>query len=180
MTRTRVGFSGGAEVVQVDFDKKTVSFDELLNLFWASHDPTSSNNSRLYQKAVFYHNESQRLTAKRSLQEQAEKLGRPITSTIEPVQFSIARESEQKYYLRHDAVLWKEFKQHYPKTTGVTDSAAAAKVNGYLGGFSNRELFQRYAPSLGLSDSALKRLGKKVPEKAGHYLPKCSLPRAEP
>lgn len=39
-------------------------------------------------------------------------------------QFSMARESEQKYYLRHDAVLWNEFKQHYPRTAGVTDSAA--------------------------------------------------------
>jgi len=174
VVKTRVGFSEGAEVVQVEFDPTVVAYQELLQLFWSAHDPTDSNRSRLYQKAIFYHTQAQKTAALQSLQNKADQSGSPITTTIESVRFKRARDSEQKYYLRHSPLLWREFQKHYPKDSEIVDSPAAAKVNGYLGGYSNQEQFRAHAPGLGLSASALAELSKRVPREARHYLPVCS------
>ena len=65
------GMTGHAEVAQITFDPATISFDELLNMFWQSHDPTTLNRQgndvgTQYRSAIFYHNEEQRSAAERS------------------------------------------------------------------------------------------------------------------
>jgi peptide-methionine (S)-S-oxide reductase len=64
------GDTGHAEVVRVEFDPKVVTFSELLEVFWRSHDPTTKNrqgNDRgpQYRSAIFYHSERQRDLAER-------------------------------------------------------------------------------------------------------------------
>ena len=65
------GMTGHAEVAQITFDPATISFDDLLNMFWQSHDPTTRNRQgndvgTQYRSAIFYHNEEQRSTAEGS------------------------------------------------------------------------------------------------------------------
>ena len=65
------GMIGHAEVAQITFDPATISFGELLNMFWQSHDPTTRNRQgndvgTQYRSAIFYHNEEQRSAAERS------------------------------------------------------------------------------------------------------------------
>ena len=65
------GRTGHAEVAQITFDPTIISFDELLNMFWQSHDPTTLNRQgndvgTQYRSAIFYHNEEQRSTAEKS------------------------------------------------------------------------------------------------------------------
>ena len=65
------GRTGHAEVAQITFNPETISFDELLNMFWLSHDPTTKNRQgndvgTQYRSAVFYHNEEQRSAAEKS------------------------------------------------------------------------------------------------------------------
>ncbi len=65
------GMTGHAEVAQITFDPAAISFDELLNMFWKSHDPTTRNRQgndvgTQYRSAIFYHNEEQRSAAERS------------------------------------------------------------------------------------------------------------------
>ena len=65
------GMTGHAEVAQITFDPATISFDELLNMFWQSHDPTTRDRQgndvgTQYRSAVFYHNEEQRSAAEES------------------------------------------------------------------------------------------------------------------
>ena len=62
------GTTGHAEVAQITFDPASISFDELLNMFWQSHDPTTRNRQgndvgTQYRSAIFYHNEEQRSAA---------------------------------------------------------------------------------------------------------------------
>lgn len=170
---TRAGSSDGAEAVQVDFDPKVITYQELLNVFWTAHHPDITIDDRMYQNAVFYHTEQQRVAAEASKAAMAKKLSKPITSTIEPVNFKAARDSEQKYFLRNSPI-WEDFKKNYPDGD-VMNSAAAAKINGYLGGNSEQKYFDAYAPKLGLSEASLAQLRKKVPEKATAYTPKCTM-----
>ena len=63
------GRTGHAEVLRVSYDDEIISFDELLEIFWFSHDPTTLNRQgndvgEQYRSAVFYHDENQRKLAK--------------------------------------------------------------------------------------------------------------------
>ena len=65
------GMTGHAEVAQVTYDSKTITFNELLDMFWKSHDPTTRNRQgnvigTQYRSAIFYHNDEQKLLAKES------------------------------------------------------------------------------------------------------------------
>jgi peptide methionine sulfoxide reductase msrA/msrB len=68
------GITGHAEAVQILFDAKIVSYEELLSLFWRMHDPTTPNRQgpdvgTQYRSAIFYHSEEQRKAAERSKEE---------------------------------------------------------------------------------------------------------------
>ena len=63
--------TGHAEVAQVTYDSKIITFNELLDMFWKSHDPTTRNRQgndigTQYRSAIFYHNDKQKLLAEES------------------------------------------------------------------------------------------------------------------
>lgn len=68
------GSTGHAEAVQITFDAEIISFEEMLYIFWRTHDPTTLNRQGAdvgtqYRSAIFYHSEAQKVIAKKSLQE---------------------------------------------------------------------------------------------------------------
>jgi peptide-methionine (S)-S-oxide reductase len=100
------GTTGHAEAVQVAFDPGVISFAELLEVFWRSHDPTTRNRQGAdvgsqYRSAIFYHDDNQRQIAERSRQK-AEEAGLwpdPIVTEIVPyTNFYPAEEGHQDYY----------------------------------------------------------------------------------
>jgi peptide-methionine (S)-S-oxide reductase len=65
------GRTGHAEVAQITFDTRIITFNKLLNMFWKSHDPTTRNKQgndigTQYRSAIFYHNDEQKTIAKES------------------------------------------------------------------------------------------------------------------
>lgn len=100
------GQTGHAEVVQVTFDPKVISVEELLEVFWKTHDPTTLNrqgadSGTQYRSGVFYHNENQRELA----QSWKDKLNgehvfpNPIVTEITPVAtFYKAEDYHQNYF----------------------------------------------------------------------------------
>ena len=81
------GTTGHAEVVQVTFDPKIISYAEILELFFAAHDPTTLNRQggdvgTQYRSAIFYHNEVQKEIAKKSLREALPEFDKPIVTEI--------------------------------------------------------------------------------------------------
>ena len=65
------GTTGHAEVAQITFDTRIITFNDLLNMFWKSHDPTTRNKQgndigTQYRSAIFYHNNEQKTIAKES------------------------------------------------------------------------------------------------------------------
>jgi len=98
--------TGHAEVVQIEYDSKVISYEELLDIFWDIHDPTTPNRQgpdigSQYRSVVFYHNAEQEKIA-RALKEKLEKSGKfkgVITTEIVPAkEFYKAEEYHQRYY----------------------------------------------------------------------------------
>lgn len=172
MVRTRVGYAGGTlanptyrsmgdhtESFQVDFDPETLPYERLLDLFWGEHNPCAGAGSRQYMSAVFFHDEEQRRAAEASKAAQEARLGRPVRTPILPVgTFTVAEDYHQKYALRQDRALLREFQAFYPEARRLMDSTAAARVNGYLAGHGTAEQLEAELPDLGLSPGAGERL----------------------
>jgi peptide-methionine (S)-S-oxide reductase len=94
-----------AEVVQVEYEPAEVSFDQLLNIFWENHDPTTLNRQgpdygTQYRSAVFYHTPEQQALAqafKEKLQA-SDRFKKPIVTEITPAAtFWIAEDYHQQY-----------------------------------------------------------------------------------
>lgn len=100
------GKTGHAEVVQVTFDPKVISFDELLEVFWQTHDPTTLNRQGAdvgtqYRSVVFYHNEDQKAKAEvyKNKLNNSGAFAKPIVTEIAKFQdFYIAEDYHQNYF----------------------------------------------------------------------------------
>jgi peptide-methionine (S)-S-oxide reductase len=98
--------TGHAEVIQVTFDPEQIIFNDLLDIFWETHDPTTLNRQGndvgpQYRSAIFYHNEEQRLVAEQSKQAAASQFTDPIVTEISPlINFYPAEDYHQEYYNR--------------------------------------------------------------------------------
>ena len=123
---TKVGYTGGqlpnptyeevctdrtghAEAVEVEFDPEEISFEELLDVFWNNHNPTTLNRQGpdvgiQYRSAIFYHDEKQKEIAEKSKQSLSEsgKFDNPVVTEIVPAPtFYDAEEYHQKYFKKH-------------------------------------------------------------------------------
>jgi peptide-methionine (S)-S-oxide reductase len=99
------GTTGHAEVVQVDYDPSQVSYEELLDVFWNSHNPTTLNRQgpdigTQYRSAIFYHSPEQAAAAQASKArlETSGRFKRPIVTEITPAStFYRAEDYHQRY-----------------------------------------------------------------------------------
>jgi len=123
ITSTSVGYMGGktknptyedvctdmtghAEVVQVEYDPTTISYGEILDMFWNNHDPTTLNRQgpdvgTQYRSAIFCHTQEQEKEARISKEnlEKSGKYGKKIVTEIVPAtEFYKAEEYHQQYY----------------------------------------------------------------------------------
>lgn len=121
--KTEVGYTGGkmksptyedvctdetghAEAVQIEFDPKQVSYEDLLKVFWTIHDPTQKNRQgpdvgTQYRSAIFYHTEEQKKIAEKSLKEEQKKYKEKIATEITKATiFYPAEEYHQKYLMK--------------------------------------------------------------------------------
>ena len=98
--------TGHAEVAQLEYDPSIVSYDELLEIFWKIHDPTSLNQQgpdrgEQYRSVIFYHIPEQETAARRSKQKMqlSGKYERQIVTEIKPVAtYWLASEEHQQYF----------------------------------------------------------------------------------
>ena len=118
--KTEVGYCGGdspkttykevctgnthhAEVVKLEFDEKTISYEKILNIFFEIHDPTTLNSQgpdfgTQYRSEVFYLNESQKQIAEKVFKETSQKLSGKVVTKISLLKnYCPAEEYHQKY-----------------------------------------------------------------------------------
>ena len=120
ITKTEVGYCGGdspqttykevctgktnhAEVVKLDFDEKIISFEEILNIFFDIHDPTTLNSQgpdfgTQYRSEIFYLNDQQKRIAEKMIEKENVKLSGKVVTKVSLVKnYCPAEEYHQRY-----------------------------------------------------------------------------------
>jgi peptide-methionine (S)-S-oxide reductase len=98
------GRTGHAEVVQIRYDPDRISYDELLELFWKAHDPTTLNRQGAdvgtqYRSIILFHDRMQKEAAVRSMKQAAAYFENPIVTEIKPLEkFYPAEDYHWNYY----------------------------------------------------------------------------------
>jgi peptide-methionine (S)-S-oxide reductase len=103
------GMTGHAEVIQILYDPKVVSYESLLKVFWLAHDPTTLNRQgpdegTQYRSIILYHNEEQRKAALKSYEKMTSSnaFASPIVTQLAPLKrFYPAEKYHQDYFRRH-------------------------------------------------------------------------------
>jgi peptide-methionine (S)-S-oxide reductase len=174
--RTQVGYTGGtkkdpkytnlgdhSESIRIEYDPTRVSYEALLDIFWENHSPGERSFSRQYAPFIFYHSEEQKKSAMASREKTAVRIKGYVYTEIVPVSiFYPAEAYHQKYGLRSEKELMREFRSFYPSDSQFTASTAAARVNGYVSGEGTTEELEAELGSLGLSEAGRQKLRKIV------------------
>ncbi len=100
------GTTGHAEVIQITYDPAQVSYEDLLEVFWNTHDPTTLNRQGAdegtqYRSVIFYHNEEQKRIAEQYKKQLAAShvYSDPIVTEIKPLtDFYVAEDYHQNYF----------------------------------------------------------------------------------
>ncbi len=109
------GYTGHAEVCQIQFDSSKITYEQLLTIFWQAHDPTTVDRQgndvgSQYRSAIFYHNPSQKSMAEQSKIEAAQLFKDPIVTEILPLQaFYNAENYHQDYFENNPNVPYCSF-----------------------------------------------------------------------
>ena len=124
------GTTGHAEVVQITYDPKVISFKELLEIFFTLHDPTTPNRQGAdvgtqYRSIILYHNSEQKTQAEEIIKEveSAQIWNRPIVTQVKPLEaFYRAENYHQEYFKKNPNQSYCQFvispkvaklRQHY-------------------------------------------------------------------
>jgi peptide-methionine (S)-S-oxide reductase len=137
------GSTGHAEAVKIVFDPKTVGADDLLRIFFTTHDPTTLNRQgndvgTQYRSAVFFANEDEKALARRIIDEiTAEKVfDRPIVTTLEPLTaFYPAEDYHQDYFEKFERATPEE---RAKMNAGYCSAVIAPKVAKFRAKYADR------------------------------------------
>lgn len=146
--RTRTGFSGGTtaeptyrslgdhtEVIQIAFDPSLISYEEILEIFWNSHDAAKdrSYKGRQYLSILIVHSNAQLEAAekvKRTWEERHEK--NIETEILYDLPFYQAEDRHQKYYLKRFDKAMESILPLFPDHTSFVHATIAARLNGFV------------------------------------------------
>jgi peptide-methionine (S)-S-oxide reductase len=109
--------TGHAEVAQVTYDPNVVTYRDLLEVFFSTHDPTTPNRQGAdvgtqYRTVIFYHDEAQKRAAQQMVKELTEEkvFGNPIVTELAPLKaFYPAEDYHREYFKRHSSQPYCQF-----------------------------------------------------------------------
>lgn len=173
VVRTRVGYAGGTkpnptyfslgdhtEVVQVEYDPTALSYDDLLDVFWANHNWASPARKRQYRGVVLAHDESQYEVASQRRDATANRTGRTVATDVEPLErFFRAEAYHQKYELQSTPVVGDELENLYGDT--FVDSTVIARLNGFIAGHGDPTRRDALLADLALPDPVVAELRRR-------------------
>jgi methionine-S-sulfoxide reductase len=165
-----VGYAGGtkknptyhdlgdhSESTEIDYDPSKISYSQLLDVFWSTHNPCARAYSRQYMSAIWTHNAEQMRLALDSKAREEKRRGSTITTEIAPLrEFTLAEDYHQKYELRSDSELMKGLAVY--SDAEFVNSTAAARLNAAIGGNLSGEILRAEIESYGLTPKGRERL----------------------
>ena len=172
MWRTRVGYTGGVktnptyhalgnhtEALQVDFDPQKISYEDVINLVWKSHNPIRSARSSQYKSAIWFSDDEQLAIIESTMQPLAERFGQLPTTEVLPLgEFYNAEDYHQKYSLQYHKAAMDCFRKMYPDFNDFNRSTAAARLNGFSAGHGMQALFETEKNLYGLDEEMLGKI----------------------
>ncbi|SIR03816.1 peptide-methionine (R)-S-oxide reductase MsrB [Halanaerobium kushneri] len=174
VVRTRVGYAGGTtenpsykmigdhtETIEIDYNPEIISYRELLQIFFNSHDPYSQAYSRQYASLILYHNSEQKQIALEMKEKLEAESGKEIKTEIKKLdRFYLAEDYHQKFRLQQQVA----FRDHYLEQMTMKEfinSPSVTKVNGYITGNGERDNIIKNIAELGLTSELQERLLEK-------------------
>jgi peptide-methionine (S)-S-oxide reductase len=103
------GTTNHAEVIEMEYDPAKISYDELLEIFWKTHDPTTLNRQGAdvgtqYRSVIFYHSDEQKEIAEKYKEalNKENAFGKPVVTSIDKAEtFYVAENYHQDYYFKN-------------------------------------------------------------------------------
>jgi len=155
------------ESIQIDYDPTKTTYENMLDIFWSSHNPCSDAGCRQYMSALWYHDKKQKVAIKRSKKAQEKKRGgKKVVSEISRVgPFTLAEDYHQKFYLRqHDLLVTalgcttdEDFVNSFPAT----------RMNAYVAGKGDLDQLLAEIDQFGLNEEAKEYLISRVKNRSG-------------
>ena len=125
------------EAVAIDFDPAVISYRQILDQIWNSHDATRNYGGVQYRHVIWYLNDEQKQQIDQSRDAISKRLDLPISkivTDIEPaVEFTYAEDYHQKYSLRAQRDLIADLEGLFDDYIAFTDSATMSRLNGWFG-----------------------------------------------
>jgi len=174
VVRTRVGYAGGTtenptykvigdhtETIEIDYDPEVISYRELVEIFFDSHNPYNQAYSRQYASLILYNNSEQQQIAEAVKEDLEAESGREIKTEIKELdRFYLAEDYHQKFRLQQQVA----FREHYLDQMTMEEfinSPAVTKVSGYITGNGERDNIIKNIGELGLTTELQERLLEK-------------------
>ncbi len=127
------------ETVELDFQPDKVSLDQLLQLFWKSHNPNRKTyKDRQYISILFFRDpiqQEQMLAVKNKMEVHIQK--KIHTEIVAFSNFTLAEDYHQKYYLKRYPNAMKRLLEFYPTVESFHNSTLAARLNGFVKGYGS-------------------------------------------
>lgn len=177
--RTEVGFAGGTtpaptyrkmgdhtETVHIEFDPETISYEEVLKHFWRNHYPNRDEyKGRQYISMLHVYSPEQEAVIRKVKREMEQELSEPIETEIVPFRsFTPAEERHQKYYLKRYPKTLEQLTDLFSTEEQLRSSTFAARLNGFVKGFGNREALLAEIEGWPLADEDRRLLKNKLSE----------------
>ncbi|MFF2092801.1 peptide-methionine (S)-S-oxide reductase MsrA [Paenibacillus sp. NPDC058174] len=153
--RTAVGYAGGttpaptyremgdhSETVQLQYDPNQLAFQQLVELFWQSHNPININGYKgtQYMSLLFYHDEEQEEVIRQVIENRIKQgYDQPETRIAAYAAFYPAEDRHQKYYLQRYPDAMDKLTALYPDKQELYGSTLAARLNGLAKGYTSME-----------------------------------------
>jgi methionine-S-sulfoxide reductase len=174
--RTRVGYAGGmtaaptyrsigdhSEAIEIDFDPTLISYADLLENFFATHNACRAPYSTQYRSAIFTHGDKQQASARKAAERIAAERGQAVATAIEShTGFTLAEDYHQKYILQADPSVMTELQEFYPTMAQLLESTAVTRANAFLGGNATRRVVDADLPRMGLSEDVQQRIRTRL------------------
>lgn len=165
--RTRVGYAGGSssdptyrrmgdhtECIQLEYDPRTIAYEELVDAFFGMHDASRPAYSVQYASLVLTHDEAQAAAALEACGRWTGAYGRSVLTQVRPLErFYPAEDYHQKYGLRADRTLLAEMRKNLHSETALRESTAAMRLNGFAYQGGRASLLAAEIDSYGLTEA---------------------------